>query len=165
MFHLISILVRALISGLQSRQGLVLENLALRHQLMVLQRTASKPKLREGDRFLWVLLQRCWPDWQRTLVLVRPRTILSWHRRAFRQFWRWKSSIRTGRPGLNQELVALIRQMWSANSTWGSKRIQAELAKLGIRLSDSTVRKYRPISRRHRREQTWKNFLHTMPES
>lgn len=160
MFHLISILLRALVSGFQSRQGLVLENLTLRHQLMVLQRTAGKPKLREGDRFLWVLLQSCWLDWQRALVLVRPRTVLSWHRRAFRWFWRWKSQIRTGRPALNQELAALIRQMWSANSTWGSKRIQAELAKLGIRVSDSTVRKYRPTSRHHRRDQTWKTFLH-----
>ena len=128
----------------------MLENLALRHQLMVLRRASPKPKLQAADRFLWALLQGCWSKWQRALVFVQPRTVLHWHRKGFSLFWRWKSRPRTARPRLDLQLVSLIRQMWSANPTWGSKRIQAELAKLGLNVSDSTIRKYRPSGRRTR---------------
>ncbi len=159
MFHLVLIVLRALYSGIQSRRQLVLENIALRHQLAVLQRSAPKPSLQKSDRVLWVFLRRCWPGWQQVLVIVQPRTVLSWHRLGFRWFWRWKSRTRAGRPCLDRELVTLITQMWSTNPTWGSKRIQAELAKLGISVSDSTVRKYRPRTRSNRRDQTWKSFL------
>ena len=159
MFHLLRVVLCTLRSGIQSRRDLILENLALRHQLAVARRATPKPKLRTADRFLWVLLRRCWSKWHRALVLVQPRTVLGWHRSGFRLFWRWKSRPRVGRPGLNLETLTLIRQMWSANATWSSKRIQAELAKLGIRLSDSTIRKYRPKARRHLREQTWTTFL------
>jgi transposase InsO family protein len=91
-------------------------------------------------------------------VLFQPQTLIAWHRQGFRLFWRWKSRARGGRPSVGGELIALIRRMWSSNPTWGSKRIQAELAKLGISVSDSTVRKYRPRNRRA--DQTWKTFLH-----
>jgi hypothetical protein len=84
------------------------------------------------------------PDWHRALVLVQPQTIIAWHRLGFRLFWRWKSRARGGRPAFDYKLIHLIRRMWSSNPTWGSKRIQAELAKLGIQVSDSTIRKYRP---------------------
>jgi transposase InsO family protein len=151
--------LRCLYSGFQSRHQLVLENLALRHQLAVLKRSAPKPKLRSSDRFLRVLLRRLWSGWHRSLVMVVPQTVVGWHRLSFRLFWRWKSQARGGRPSMNRELVGLIRRMWSSNPTWGSKRIQAELAKLGIGVSDSTVRKYRPKARAHGREQTWKSFL------
>jgi putative transposase len=137
----------------------MLENLALRQQLEVLQRSARKPRLRNCDRVLWVLLRRGWSDWQRVLGILRPGTVLHWHRLGFRLFWHWKSRPCGGRPCLNRQLVTLINGMWSANPTWGSKRIQAELAKLGIRVSDSTVRKYRPRTRSNRRNQTWKSFL------
>jgi transposase InsO family protein len=159
MFSLVSIVLSALCSGLKSRRQLMLENLALRHQLTVLKRSVPKPKLSNSDRLLWVLLQRCWSDWQRVLVIIQPRTVLGWHRLGFRLFWRWKSRIRTGRPCLDPQLVTLIGQMWLANPTWGSKRIQAELAKLGMRVSDSTIRKYRPKTRGNHRDQTWKSFL------
>ncbi|MGO8698039.1 MAG: integrase core domain-containing protein [Limisphaerales bacterium] len=150
--------LRVLCSGFQSRQHLLLENLALGHQLSVLQRSVPKPKLGKSDRLLWVLLKRCWAEWQRWLVVVQPRTVVAWHRQGFRLFWRWKSRGRRGRPSVGRELVTLVRRMWSTNPTWGSKRIQAELAKLGIAVSDSTVRKYRPRTRRA--DQTWKTFLH-----
>ena len=157
MLALISTILRVLLSGCQSRSQLLLENLALRHQLTVLRRSVPKPRLRNSDRLLWVLLQRCWSDWQRALWIVQPRTVIGWHRLGFRLFWRWKSRA-TGRPTLawTGELVTLIRRMWSSNPTWGSKRIQAELAKLGIAVSDSTIRKYRP--RRPRANQTWKSL-------
>jgi hypothetical protein len=158
MFSLISTILRVLRSGLQSRSQLLLENMALRHQLTVLSRSVPKPRLRNSDRLLWMLLQRCWSDWRRGLLIVQPRTVVAWHRSGFRLFWRWKSRVRYGRPSLERELVSLIRHRWSSNPTWGSRRFQAELAKLGITVSDSTIRKYRP--RRQRANQTWTTFLH-----
>ena len=160
MFHLVLTVLRVLGSGFLPRRHLMLENLALRHQLSVLQRSVPKPRLRIADRFLWVLLRRFWSGWQRSLVVVQPRTVIGWHRLGFRLFWRWKSRVRGGRPPIDGDLVALIRRMWQANPTWGSPRIQAELAKLGIKISDSTVRKYRPQHRRSPSTQTWKTFLH-----
>jgi len=105
-------------------------------------------------------LLRFWTDWQQALLLVQPQTVIAWNRLGFRLFWRWKSRAREGRPSVDGNLIALIRQMWQANPTWGSPRIQAELAKLGIRISDSTVRKYRPKHRCPPSAQTWKTFLH-----
>jgi transposase InsO family protein len=160
MCHLVLTFLRVLRSGLQSRHQLMLENLALRHQLSVLKRSVPKPKLRNPDRLLWVLLKRCWTEWHRLLVVVQPRTVVGWHRLGFRLFWRWKSCACGGRPSVNRQLITLIRQMWSSNPTWGSKRIQAELAKLGIDVSDSTVRKYRPNRRPSSMAQSWKSFLH-----
>ena len=130
MFAIIWTALRCLCSGFQSRHQLVLENLALRHQLAVLARSVRKPKLRSSDRFLWVLLRRFWSGWHHSLVMVVPRTVVGWHRLDFRLFWRWKSRARGGRPSMNRELIGLIGQMWSSNPTWGSKRVQAELAKL-----------------------------------
>ena len=144
MSALISTVLRWLLSGLQSRSGLMLENMALRHQLMVLRRSTPKPRLKQADRLFWLFLQSFWSGWQWALLMVQPRTVIGWHRLGFRLFWRWKSRARGGRPSLDRERVSLIHHMWSSNPTWGSKRIQAELAKLGIRVSDSTVRKYRP---------------------
>jgi transposase InsO family protein len=158
MLVLVSTVLRVLLSGFQFRSQLVLENMALRHQLTVLRRSVPKPRLRNADRLFWVLLQRCWSGWERALLIVQPRTVIGWHGLGFRLFWRWKSRPRGGRPILNRELITLIRRMWPSNPTWGSKRIQAELAKLGITVSDSTIRKYRP--RRQSTNQTWTTFLH-----
>ena len=141
MFEVISALLRSLLSGFQSHSWLVLENLALRHQLAVFRRQAPKPRLRPADRLIWVGRFRFWPDWQQVLLLVQPQTVIAWHPLGFRLFWRWESRARGRRPSVDGDLIALIRQMWQANPTWGSPRIQAELAKLGIRISDSTVRK------------------------
>jgi len=158
MSEVILVLLRSLFSGCQSRRLLLLENIALRHQLTVLRRQSCKPRLAQADRLLWLALRRLWPDWQKGLLLFQPQTVIAWHRQGFRLFWRWKSRARSGRPTADRKLIELIRRMWSSNPTWGSKRIQAELAKLGIPVSDSTIRKYRPPTRR--RDQTWKTFLH-----
>ena len=160
MLDVIFALLRALLSGFRPQSRLMLENLALRHQLAVLKRQTHKPKLRSADRLLWVGLRRLWPQWPHALVLCQPQTVIAWHCLGFRLFWRWKSRARAGRPSLDGDLIALIRQMWQANPTWGSPRIQAELAKLGIEISDSTIRKYRPEQRRSTSAQTWKTFLH-----
>jgi putative transposase len=159
MFEFPLLFLRCLFAGFQSRSGLMFENLALRHQLAVLKRQVGKPKLRCADRLLWVGLRRIWPQWQKALLLFQPQTIISWHRLGFRLLWRWKSRTRPGRPCVDRDLLILIQRMWQANPTWGSRRIQAELAKLGIEVSDSTIRKYRPKNRRSPSDPTWKTFL------
>jgi transposase InsO family protein len=157
MCDLFATILRVLFCGFYSRHQLLLEDLALRHQLTVLQRSVPRAKLKIADRFLWVLLLHCWSGWQRVLLIVQPRAVVAWHRAGFCWFWRWKSRPRTGRPPANGDLIGLIRRMWQGNPAWGSRRIQVELAKLGLPVSDSTVRKYRPRSRRG--DQTWKTFL------
>ena len=135
----------------------MLENLALRHQLLVLNRHAKKPKFRNADRVLWIILRAIWVRWKRVLVIASPQTVIAWHRAGFRLYWRWKSR-NSGRPPIDHELIRLIRRMWQANPTWGSPRIRDELAKLGLQVSDSTVRKYRPKSPRSS-SQSWRRFL------
>jgi hypothetical protein len=146
------------LSFLRSRRSAAFEIVALRHQLAVLQRQTKRPRLTSSDRMLWVALRRLWPKWQRAVVIVKPATVIGWHRAGFRAFWRWKSRPWGGRPRIDPEVRRLIRQMWLTNPTWGRPRIQAELAKIGIRVSDSTVRKYRP-KRRGPPSQTWRTFL------
>ena len=141
----------------RDRQQLLLENLALRQQIHVLRRSVRKPRLRATDRFFWTVLRRFWSGWSNVLLLVSPQTVVGWHRRGYRLFWRWRSRSPGGRPRVDHNLTELIRRMWNCNPTWGSRRIQAEIAKLGLHASDSTIRKYRP---KHRRSsQTWSSFL------
>jgi putative transposase len=143
----------------RSRARLQLELLALRHQLQVLQRTRPpRLPLTVSDRWLWVWLSRVWTGWRTGLVIVRPETVIAWHRRGFRLFWTWKSRQCTGRPPVPKEVRALIRTMSRANPLWGAPRIHGELLKLGIGVSQATVAKYMV---RHRRppSQTWRTFL------
>jgi hypothetical protein len=106
-----STLLRVLVSGLQSRSELLLEDLALRDQLMVLRRCAPRPRLKRADRWFWLLLQGGWSGWQRALLIVQPRTVVGWHRLGFRLFWRWKSRVQAVRPSLDRELISLLRRM------------------------------------------------------
>ena len=140
------------------RRHLALENLALRHQLAVLQRQSKRPQLKDTDRLLWLGLRRVWPEWKSALHLVQPATVVKWHRAGFRRYWRFKSRPKGGRPQVDPEVREFIRDMWNANPTWGKPRIQAELAKLGITVSDSTVAKYKP-KRRQPPSQSWRTFL------
>jgi putative transposase len=122
---------------------IALENLALRHQLFVLQRSVVRPHLSRWDRILWVWLSRVWTDWRSSLVIVQPATVLAWHRRGFQLYWRWKSRAPSvGRPRLDPELRYLIRRMARENPTWGRRRIRAELALLGYEVAELTVAKY-----------------------
>ena len=157
MFVVTLMCLQTVLDLFRSSRRLLLENLALRQQLLVLKRSVRKPILTNRDRLFWVVLRKCWSNWNQVLVLVSPQTVVSWHRLGFRLFWRWKSRRSGGRPRLDAELIALIRRMWKSNPTWGSRRIQAELAKLGLNVSDSTIRKYRP--KRRRSAPTWKTFL------
>ena len=146
-------------SLVRSRATLHLEILALRHQLQVLERS-HRPRvcLTTADRLLWVWVSRLWTDWRVGLVLVKPDTVVGWHRRGFRLFWTWKSRRRTGRPSVAADVSALIRTMSDANPLWGAPRIHGELQKLGITMSQSTVAKYMGRGRPSP-SQTWRTFL------
>ena len=144
------------------RRDLEAELLALRHQVLVLNRRRGQHRvqLRPADRVIWVLLSRFWSGWRNALIVVKPETVIAWHRRGFRCYWRWKSRTpRQGRPKLAREVVALIQTMHEANPTWGAPRIRRELLKLGFELAESTVSKLLPRKRRPP-SQTWKTFLH-----
>jgi hypothetical protein len=136
-----------------------IEILALRHQLAVLQRQKKRVSLRVADRLLWVLLSRIWNQWRSALVVVKPETVIAWHRKGFRLYWRWKSRAgKCGRPCVSRETRELIRQMSKANPLWGAPRIHGELLKLGIEVSQATVAKY--MSRQGKPpSQTWRTFL------
>jgi putative transposase len=152
-------LLLTLRSTLRDRSAMQLEILALRHQLHVINRSRpQRLRLTRADRMLWVWLSKCWNGWRAALAIVRPETVVAWHRRGFRLFWTWKSRHRAGRPGVPPEVRHLIRTMADMNPLWGAPRIHGELLKLGIDVSQSTVAKYMP---RHRRppSQTWRTFL------
>ncbi len=153
------LLLAILRDTLRRRVALQLEVLALRQQLATLKRSSSRPLLRSADRLFWVLLSRLWPDWRATLVIVKPETVIAWHRKGFRLFWTWKSRRwRGGRAPVPREVRDLIRRMSRENPLWGAPRIHGELLKLGIEVSEATVSKYMV---RHRKppSQTWRTFL------
>jgi putative transposase len=143
---------------MRTRAALQLEILALRHQLHVLERSRPRRvRLTACDRLLWAWLTGVWQEWRSALVIVRPDTVIGWHRRGFRLFWTWKSRHRLGRPTVSRELRALIRTMSETNSLWGAPRIHGELLKLGIDVSQATVAKY--MRRRSRPpSQSWRTF-------
>jgi putative transposase len=141
-FVLVALLL-TLRSCLRSQAALQLELLALRHQIHVLERSRrSRLRLSRADRLLWVWLARVWTGWRAALVIVKPETVIAWHRRGFRVFWTWKSRRRTGRPTVPPDVRTLIRTMSEANPLWGAPRIHGELLKLGIDICQATVAKY-----------------------
>lgn len=161
MLRLLRLALGAFGALLRPRTALLAENLALRHQIGVLLR--SKPAhlpLTSWDRALWAFILRRLPGWRKNLILVRPETVIAWHRQAFRLFWTGKSQ--AGRPSARAEVRRLIRKMASENPTWGAPRIHGELLKLGFDVSERTVSRYleriRPEPRRTG-SQTWKTFL------
>lgn len=159
MLSLVFAVLRSLVSGFHARRNLVLENLALRHQLLVLNRAVKAPTLRNSDRLFWAALCAMWSRWTKVLVIVQPQTVVRWHQAGFRLFCRWRSRGRSGRTPKDRALIELFRRMWQANPTWGSPRIRAELAKLGLQVSAATIRKYRPKGERGPPSQTWRALL------
>jgi putative transposase len=143
----------------RSRVALHLELLALRHQLQVLERSRPRRvRLAKADRWLWVWLSRVWTDWRTALVIVKPETVIAWHRQGFRLFWTWRSRQRTGRPTIPADVRALIRTMSQSNPLWGAPRIHGELLKLGLDVCQATVAKYM-VARTTPPSQTWRTFL------
>ncbi len=144
----------------RTRAVLQAEIIALRHQLLVLQRSNRGHRLRlhSSDRLLWVWLSRLWTGWRSALIIVKPETVIAWHRVGFRLYWRWKSRNRNGRPPVSPEVRDLVRRMSLANPLWGAPRIHGELLKLGIRMSQAAVAKYM-VRQRKPPSQTWRTFL------
>src|SRR6266702_1921706 len=157
-------LLALLASTFQTRAAQQAEIAALRHQIAVLQRSSPRLRLKQADRLFWILLSRLWPGWRRCVYIVKPDTVIGWHRTAFARYWTWKSRRRPGRPAVAATIRELIQRMSRANSLWGAPRIHGELLKLVIDVAPSTVGKY---LRRNRRppSQSWRPFLKNHMES
>ena len=136
----------------------VLASGAVPHMTVLRRQRPGRPRLFSADRLLWVLLYRIWPKVLDAMVLVKPATVVQWHRKGFRLYWRRRSR-HLGRPSMNRELRDLIRQMSQANPLWGAPRIHGELLKLGIEVSQATVGRYLPW-RPTVPSPTWRSFLH-----
>jgi hypothetical protein len=149
----------AVIGLFRSRASLEAETLTLRHQLNVLRRKSPKRlAFSNFDRLIFVSLYRIAPRVVNALAIVKPETVIRWHRAGFRSFWRWKSLCRGGRPKVPLEIRQLIRAMSLANPLWGAPRIHGELLKLGIDVGQTSVAEY--MARRRRPpSQGWKSFL------
>jgi putative transposase len=160
--ELIRLLLTAVLAWVRPHNDLVFENLLLRHQLAVLTRptrTRPRARLRAWDKLLWVLARRFCAGWREQLRLVTPYTVVRWHRQGWRLFWRWKSRSRGGRPHLSPEVRDLIVTMSRENRLWGTERIRGELLKLGIVVSNRSIRRYRWRGPRRPPSQTWRTFL------
>jgi transposase InsO family protein len=159
MVSFLGLFLHVLVSPFRSRASLEAEIVFLRHQLNVLRRQApTRPRLTTVDRLIFVWLYRLFPAVLSAGTIIKPDTILRWHRAGFRLYWRWRSRCRGGRPKVPEEIRRLIREMNLANPLWGAPRIHGELLKLGIEVAQSTVAKY--MARRGGgSSQTWKTFL------
>jgi hypothetical protein len=159
MIALILFVLGILASPFKAKSRLEAENAALRQQLIVLRRKVkSRPRLANTDRWFFVQLYRWFPSILDVLTIIRPETLVRWHRAGFRRYWHWKSRRRGGRPQVQSELRALIRQMSVENPLWGAPRIHGELLKLGIDIGESSVSKYL-VRCRKPPSQTWRTFL------
>jgi len=140
---------------------LLIENITLRQQLMIMRLSVKRPKIRKRDRLFWIILSQLWKDWKNLLVVVQPETVIRWHRKSFKLFWKFKSrQKKPGRPSIDSKLRKLIKDMAIANPLWGAPRIHGELLKLGFDVSERTIssiinkiRQAKPPS------QTWRTFI------
>jgi putative transposase len=168
LFQLMDVLLSLVRTLFAAKADLAMENLALRQQLAVLHRKNPRPRLNDLDRVFWAALKGQLSTWSDALIIVKPDTVVRWHRDAFRRYWaRLSASRRPGRPRVTAEVRALIRAMATDNPTWGAPRIHAELLKLDFDIAEVTVSRYMPkrpldpdkIAR-------WKAFLKNhMPET
>jgi transposase InsO family protein len=159
MVALLSFFLTLFASLFKSKSRLEAENAALRHQLIVLRRRVrGRTQLTNGDRLFLVQLYRWFPSVLRAITIIRPGTLVRWHRAGFRRYWRWKSRFLGGRPQIDAELRALIRRMSADNPLWGAPRIHGELLKLGFEVAQSSVAKYM-VKRCGPPSQGWRTFL------
>jgi len=159
MIALLWLFLAILVSPFKSKCELEAENVALRHQVVVLRRQVrGRIQLTNFDRLFLVKLYRWFPSILKELVIVQPETVIRWHRAGFRCYWRWKSHARGGRPAIEADLRAVIRQMSIDNPLWGAPRIHGELLKLGFEVALSTVAKY-SVKRSRPPSQRWRTFL------
>ena len=153
------LILRKIVSVLCERWDLVLENVALRHQIDVLERSGRRPQFTNADRLLWVFLATVWPRWPEALKIVHADTVKRWRRQGFRHYLLGKSRRRRpGRPAIEPEIRSLIRRMNRQNGFWGAPRIHGELLKLGVDVCQTTVAKYM-VRRVAPPSQRWGTFL------
>jgi len=159
MIALLCFVLTVLVSPFRSKSRLEAENAALRHQVVVLRRMVHRRvPLTNSDRLFFIQLYRWFPSVLKVITVIRPETLVRWHRGGFRRYWRWKSRSFGGRPQIDTELRALIRQMSIENPLWGAPRIHGELLKLGFDVAQSSVAKYM-VKRRGPPSQGWGTFL------
>jgi transposase InsO family protein len=166
MVALLCFLLRLLASSFKSTSRLEAENAALRQQLIVLQRKVrGRIQFTNGDRLLLIQLYRWFPSILKAVMIIRPETLVRWHRAGFRRYWRWKSRNPGGRPRIDADLRALIRRMSIENWLWGAPRIHGELLKLGFAVAQSTVAKYMARTDGNPSDQRWGTFVRNhMPQ-
>jgi len=148
-------------SGPRTRTALLLESIALRHQIAVLERSRTRrPCFRRFDRLFWILFSRWWPQWRDSLMIVQPETVLRWRRGGWSALWRYRARgrWRGGRPRVSREVRHLMVRMARENFLWGAPRIHGELLMLGFSVSQATVSRYLPAPGR-RPTQSWRTFL------
>jgi transposase InsO family protein len=157
--HFLALIVRCIPAFFRDRREQVIVELVLRQQLAAYNQKKAKPKLTSLDRAFWVTLARLWPGWKQSLVIVKPDTVVRWHRKGFKLYWRWISKPGPGRPPISEELRALIKRL-ALDNAWGARKIHAELSKLGFTMSLATVSRYMPKRPRDRgKQQRWMTFL------
>ena len=159
MIALLCFVLATLAAPFKSKSRLEAENAALRHQLIVLQRKVhGRVRLTNNDRWFFIQLYRWFPSILKVLTIIRPETLVRWHRAGFRSYWRWKSRSQGGRPRIETDLRVLIRRMSVENPLWGAPRIHGELLKLGFEVAQSSVAKYM-VKRHGPSSQGWRTFL------
>jgi hypothetical protein len=159
MFALLCFVLAILASPFKSKSRLEAENLALRHQLIILRRKVQgRVRLTNNDRWFFIRLYRWFPSILQVLTIMRSETLVRWHRAAFRCYWRRKACSLGGRPQIETDLRVLIRRMSIENPLWGAPRIHGELIKLGFEVAQSSVAKYM-AKRRGPSSQGWRTFL------
>jgi transposase InsO family protein len=159
MIGLLFLLLELATTLFRSKSQLAAENAVLRRQLIVLRRRMPRRvRLTNNDRWFFIQLYRWFPSILQVVTIICPETLVRWHRAGFRGYWRWKSRPRGGRPQIEADLRALIRQMSVENPLWGAPRIHGELLKLGFDVAQSSVAKYM-VKRRGPPSQGWRTFL------
>jgi transposase InsO family protein len=159
MIGLLRFVLAVLASPFKSKLRLEAENASLRHQLIVLRRRPhGRVRLTNHDRLFFIQLYRWFPAILKVLTIIRPETLVRWHRAGFRGYWRWKSRPRGGRPRIDTEPRVLVRRMSVENPLWGAPRIHGELLKLGFEVAQSSVAKYM-VKRRGPPSRGWRTFL------
>ena len=148
-----------LLNFIKSHAQLQIENAYLHKQIEILIRSKNKVKLRKSDKIFMTIIMKLLSNWKKNLFVVKPETVIKWHRQGFKLFWKWKSRNNSGRPKIDPRIRALIHQLAKENPLWGAPRIHGELMKLGYFVSEATVYRYMPKRRDRDRVVRWKSFL------
>jgi putative transposase len=165
LLHFLALLFRCAPAFFRSQKEQAIVELALRQQLATFSQKKTRPKITPLDRVFWVTLFQLWPRWKRSLVFVKPDTVVRWHMKGFRLYWCWISKRGPGRPPLAAEIQGLIRRL-ALENRWGARKIHGELGKLGFTVSLATVSRYIPKRPRDReKQQRWMTFLRNHREA